>query len=45
MAGQTDMKPHEQTYHSVIGLLKYGAVACIIIAAIVIWLISSGGAK
>ena len=45
MAGHTDMKPHEQTYHSVIGMLKYGAVACIIIAAIVIWLISSGGAK
>ncbi|MDB5680348.1 MAG: hypothetical protein JWO16_153 [Sphingomonas bacterium] len=45
MAGHTDMKPHEQTYHSVIGLLKWGAVGCIIIAAIVIWLISSGGTK
>jgi hypothetical protein len=42
MADQTDMKAHESTYHSVIGLLKYGAVGCILIAAIVIWLISSG---
>jgi hypothetical protein len=45
MAGDTDMKPHEQTYHSVIAMLKWGAVACIIIAAFVIWLISSGGHK
>jgi hypothetical protein len=45
MAGHTDMKPHEQTYHSVIALLKWGAVGCIVIAAIVIWLISSGHAK
>jgi hypothetical protein len=42
MANQTDMKPHEATYHSVIGLLKYGAVACFLIAMIVVWLISSG---
>ena len=40
MADQTDMKPHEATYHSVLGLLKYGAVGCMLIAAIVIWLIS-----
>ncbi|WP_293987049.1 aa3-type cytochrome c oxidase subunit IV [Sphingomonas sp.] len=45
MAGDTDMKPHEQTYGSVIALLKWGAVGCLIVAAIVIWLISSGGAK
>lgn len=45
MAGDTDMKPHEQTYSSVIALFKWGAVACLIIAAIVIWLISSGGHK
>lgn len=45
MAGHTDMKPHEQTYSSVIALLKWGAVACIVIAAIVIWLIASGGHK
>jgi hypothetical protein len=45
MAGDSDMKPHEQTYSSVIGLLKWGAVGCLVIAAIVIWLISSGGTK
>lgn len=39
MAGNGDMKAHEATYHSVIGMLKYGAVACILIAALVIWLI------
>ena len=42
MADQTDMKAHEATYHSVLGMLKYGAVGCFFIAAIVIWLISSG---
>ena len=36
----TDMKPHVQTYDSVIGLLKWGAVGCAIIAALVIWLIA-----
>ena len=40
MADQTDMKPHEATYLSVIGMLKYGAIGCIVVAAIVIWLIS-----
>jgi hypothetical protein len=40
MAGNGDMKAHEQTYHGVIGLLKYGALACIAIAFGVIWLIS-----
>ena len=40
MAGNGDMKAHEQTYHSVMGLLKYGAVACFVIAFGVIWLIS-----
>ena len=40
MAGNGDMKAHEQTYHCVIGLLKYGALACIVIAFGVIWLIS-----
>ncbi|HEX4695677.1 aa3-type cytochrome c oxidase subunit IV [Sphingomonas sp.] len=43
MASDTDLKPHQQTYHSVLGLLKYGAVSCLVVAAIVIWLISSGG--
>ncbi|MES2095132.1 MAG: aa3-type cytochrome c oxidase subunit IV [Pseudomonadota bacterium] len=40
MAGDTDMKPHRATYESVIGMLKYGAVACAGIAALVIWLIA-----
>ena len=42
MADQTDMKTHESTYHAVLGMLKYGAIACAVIAATVIWLISSG---
>jgi hypothetical protein len=40
MAGETDMKPHRATYHSVIGMLKYGAIGCMAIAALVIWLIA-----
>ena len=41
MADQTDMKPHEATYHSVIGLLKYGAVACFLIGFVVVLMIAS----
>ena len=41
MADQTDMKAHESTYHSVLGMLNYGAVGCFLIAAIVMWLFSS----
>lgn len=40
MADHTDMKPHEATYHSVLNMLKYGAVGCFLVALIVIWLIS-----
>ncbi|CUS44132.1 aa3-type cytochrome c oxidase subunit IV [Sphingomonas sp. QA11] len=40
MAGNGDIKFHEETYHKVIGLLKWGAIACFLIAALVIWLIS-----
>jgi hypothetical protein len=36
-----EMKAHEQTYSSFIGLLKYGAVACFVIAFIVVYLIAS----
>lgn len=43
MANDTDMKPHVQTYHSVLGMLKYGAVICVLIGLFVVWLIS--GAK
>jgi hypothetical protein len=41
MAGDSDIKVHEATYHQVIGLLKWGAVACFVIAFTVVWLISS----
>ena len=40
MAGNGDMKAHQSTYHSVMGLLKWGALACFLIAFAVIWLIS-----
>ena len=40
MAGNGDMKAHQSTYHSVMGLLKWGALACFVIAFAVIWLIS-----
>jgi len=40
MADHTDMKSHEATYHSVLGMLKYGAVVSFAIGAIVILLIS-----
>lgn len=40
MAGDSDIKVHEVTYHKVIGLLKWGAVSCFVIAFAVIWLIS-----
>ncbi len=37
----SEMKVHEATYHKVIGMLKWGAVACFFIAAAVVWLIAS----
>ncbi|MGR6330458.1 aa3-type cytochrome c oxidase subunit IV [Sphingomonas sp. XXL09] len=40
MAGNGNMQPHEATYASVIGMLKWGAVGCAIVAALVIWLIA-----
>jgi hypothetical protein len=40
MAESGDMKAHEATYHSIMALLKWGAVACFFIAFFVIWLIS-----
>ncbi|MBY8829623.1 aa3-type cytochrome c oxidase subunit IV [Hephaestia mangrovi] len=40
MAESGDMKAHEATYHSIMGLLKWGAVGCFFIAFFVIWLIS-----
>ncbi|WP_022686835.1 aa3-type cytochrome c oxidase subunit IV [Sphingomonas phyllosphaerae] len=40
MAEPADLKAHESTYTSMIGMLKYGAVACFLLAFLVIWLIS-----
>ena len=34
------MKAHEGTYASFIGLFKYGTVACALVAALVVYLIS-----
>ena len=40
MAGNGNIKFHEETYHKVIGMLKWGAVGCALIAMLVIWLIA-----
>ncbi|WP_258046836.1 aa3-type cytochrome c oxidase subunit IV [Sphingomonas folli] len=39
-AGRGDIKAHEATYSGMIGLLKYGAAACFVLAFFVIWLIA-----
>ena len=39
-AGNGDMKAHEATYHQVLGMLKWGALGCFVIAFAVIWLIA-----
>ena len=40
MAGNGDMKAHVATYSSVTGMMKWGAVGCALVVALVIWLIS-----
>lgn len=40
MAGNGDFSAHQQTYNSVMGLLKWGGVASFALAAIVVWLIA-----
>ena len=40
MAGNGDMKAHVATYSSVTKMLIWGAIACAVIAALVIWLIA-----
>ena len=40
MVGNGDMKAHEETYGNITTLLKWGAIGCAVIAALVIWLIS-----
>ena len=41
MSDHANMKVHEATYTNVMGLLKWGAVACFIIGMGVVWLIAS----
>ncbi len=40
MAGNGDMKAHAATYSSVTGMMKWGAVGCALVVALVIWLIA-----
>lgn len=40
MADNGDIKAHVSTYDRVIGMLKWGTVACFLLAALVVWLIS-----
>ncbi|WP_268795213.1 aa3-type cytochrome c oxidase subunit IV [Sphingomonas sp. Leaf38] len=40
MAGNGDMKAHVATYSSVTGMMKWGAVGCALVVALVIWLIA-----
>ena len=40
MADDANIKSHVATYQSIIGLLKWGSVAVLLIAAAVVWLIS-----
>jgi hypothetical protein len=41
MTDHANMKSHMATYTSVMGLMKWGAVACFLIGAAVVWLIAS----
>jgi hypothetical protein len=40
MAGNGDLKAHESTYLSVTKMLFWGAIACAVIVALVIWAIA-----
>ncbi|WNO53583.1 aa3-type cytochrome c oxidase subunit IV [Stakelama saccharophila] len=41
MAGDGEqLQAHEQTYHSIMRLMRVGAIACFVIALIVVWLIA-----
>lgn len=40
MAYDGDLSSHERTYGRVMAMLKWGTLACVLIAALVIWLIS-----
>lgn len=40
MAEEFDMKPHQSTYGRVMGMMKWGTIACALVAAIVVLLIA-----
>jgi hypothetical protein len=40
-SSHVEIKAHEQTYDSFTKLLKYGAVACFIVAAVVVLILAS----
>lgn len=40
MAGGNDMKAHVATYEGFLGLAKWGTVACVLVTALVIYLIA-----
>jgi len=40
MADDANLKGHVATYDGVIGMLKWGAIGCAVVVALVIWLIS-----
>ncbi len=39
--GRAQFKAHEQTYGGFLGLLKYGAIAAFVVAAIVVFIVAS----
>lgn len=41
MAGNGDMKVHEQTYGGFLGLLKWGTIASILVVVLVVYLLAS----
>jgi Bacterial aa3 type cytochrome c oxidase subunit IV len=41
MAGNGDMKAHSETYISVMGMLKWGALGCFLLGMTVVFLIAT----
>jgi Bacterial aa3 type cytochrome c oxidase subunit IV len=41
MAGKGDMKAHSETYTSVMGMLKWGSLACFLLGMLVVFLIAT----
>ncbi len=41
MASQNDMKAHNATYESIMGLLKWGAIASFLVGALVVLIIAT----